>query len=354
MEQFFLYFLNKSLSIIWIIPLILAVRFLLRQTPKIFSYLLWGIVFIRLIFPAFIKVKMQFITASPSPYLFPTQDAALNPAAGQLQTVSEYPLFFTLAAYLWALGAAAFFAHSVISYLRLKSKLRQSRLIENNVYQADSLQTPFVFGLFTPRIYLPAGLSEKDTVFILLHETIHIKRFDHLIKPAAYIILILHWYNPFVWLAYHLLCCDMEMACDEAVLKHLGSQRKKDYALSLLSLSIEHSPKIPIGFSENNTKERVLNMMKKKKTTVGICILSAAVICVLCAVLFSSPAKSNTAQINVPTLKVREAPNESAEVIDLLPEGDTVTILGDADNGFVKIEFEDSTAYIMSEYLTFD
>lgn len=358
MEQLFLYFLEKSLNSILVILIVVVIRLMLQKVPKIFSYLLWVTVFLYLIVPAFIKTTFQklpvhsftdSVTSRTNMY-----DTITNPyhtITASPKSLAGFPSALTIMTVLWLLGILALFVYNFTGYATLRKELKGAPCIGYMVFQSERLRTPFVFGILHPKIYLPASLDEKNIEFILSHEKVHIRRGDYLIKPAACLILILHWYNPFVWLAYYLMCKDMEMSCDEAAISQLNLEKRKEYAMTLLSLSTQHSARIPVGFSKNNVAERVKNVVKIKKISLFISIILAAALIIFGIYLFSASAKPTTATVNVTTLYVRSAPEEDAPIVTMLAEGTTAKIIEQLDNGFTKIEYEGTTAYVMSQYI---
>lgn len=340
MQQVFFYFLDKSISSIGIICIVLAVRIFLRKAPKIFSYFLWVMVFLRLLLPPFIKIPMissNIITEQT------------HKAVGGFTPIRVLPI-------VWAVVALGLFVYTAKSYILLSLKLRDAEPIFNATYESNQLKTPFVLGLIRPRIYLPAVLKERQREFVVLHERIHIKRRDYLIKSVAWWIVILHWYNPLVWCAYHFMCKDMEMSCDEAVVLKLTHQDKTKYAITLLSLSAEKGNLISVGFSKNSVKERIEHIMKMKRISAAVTVVALFGVAFLGIVLFTTKEGESTAVVNTETLLVRQEPNRDSEVVGMLPKLQRVKILEleDVENEFVKIKFDEGSAYIMKEYITIE
>jgi len=217
------------------------------------------------------------------------------PAAAPTASVNPLQVWIPLAAYVWIAGAVLMSVYGIVSYLRLKQKMKAAGCIEANIYELNSIQSPFVLGVFKPKIYIPTGLSEQDREYIITHEQTHIKRLDHLVKFAAYFILCLHWFNPLAWAAFVLMGIDMEMSCDERVLKELGISTKKGYSLSLLSMAgnrrlINGSP---LAFSEGGLKTRIKNVLNFKKPS-RIIALTAVILAVILSVGFALNRVDNT------------------------------------------------------------
>ena len=222
--------------------------------PKIYSYALWSVVLFRLICPFSFESIFSLIRVNPQtvPYnIMNAQAPQINsgiavldqsannfihsPAAGG--SSDHIQIWLTVGEAVWLSGIAALLIYSIFSSIRLYLKLSTAMPVYKNVFEMNEIKTPFVFGVFQPRIYLPYGLSEKEKTYIVKHEQTHIKRFDHIIKVLAFIVLSVHWYNPLVWAAFFLMGEDMELSCDESVIKKMGDGIKKDYSTSLLSLS---------------------------------------------------------------------------------------------------------------------
>lgn len=299
MTDGFLTILNMSLTAGYVILFILLIRLPLKKAPKVISYALWSVAAFRLICPFSFRSILSLIPMNTSPIpqnIMYQQTPQINsgitavdsfvnrflpsPIAGAsanpLQTCTQ------IGAYIWLLGIAVMLVYSVVSVLILKSSLKNARLLEGNLYEADNLKTPFVLGVFRPRIFIPAGLSEEEKSYIIRHEQTHIHRLDHIIKPFGFLVLSIHWFNPLVWIAFVLMSTDMELSCDERVLKEMGGDIKKAYSASLLSLATEKRiiNGSPLAFGEGNVRDRIKNVLNYKKPAFGAVI--AALIAVIC------------------------------------------------------------------------
>ncbi len=306
---------------------VLALRFLLCKAPKQFSYILWGIVLFRLLCPVSFSspvslwnlADISFEESGELEYI-PTDSSLANtiaaadgsaveesiPAAKQNIGVVEYeqaakafweiPIAIWFA--VWMLGAGCLACYGILSALRLNRQLKSSMHVRENIYLADGIETPFVFGVLQPRIYLPSGLGEQEQHYIILHEQYHILRKDYLFRPVAFAALCLHWFNPLVWLAFVLSGKDMEMSCDEAVMKKVKRDIRSEYASYLLSLAAgrRRITGVPLTFGESDTKSRIVNVMNYKKT--GIVILAAALIVVAVGTvcLVTNPVTADSAK----------------------------------------------------------
>ncbi len=315
MEELFLTVLNMSLTASYVIAAIILARLFLKKAPKVISYILWTVAGFRLTVPftfesvfSLIPFKSQLIpqtaALSENVSLGSAAGAALravgDAANGGLGTVTVYlgktadgypitteayhsEVWLMFGSYLWLIGIAALLIYSVASIVLLKRRLSGALLSESNIYEAKNLKTPFVLGFFRPKIYIPCGLSAEEKSYIILHEQTHIKRFDHVVKFAAFLILCVHWFNPLVWIAFMLMSTDMELSCDERVLREMGGGIKKPYAASLLSLATgKHILNgSPLAFGEGNVKGRIKNVLNFKKPAAWIIVAAVALVVVL-------------------------------------------------------------------------
>ena len=325
MSSFFLEIVNMSISASWIVLAVLLLRLLLKKAPKWITVLLWGIVAVRLICPFSIESAMSLIPSSetintdimvegdsmlendivvehkplidtgvsiindavnpiieenfsPEPEMEPQGDISMTPMRGIISILS----------WAWVGGMVVMLAYTVISYLRVKNKIGTAVLLRDNIYQSENVVSPFVLGVVKPRIYLPFNMDEQDMEHVIAHENAHIRRKDHLWKPFGFLLLTLHWFNPFIWLGYVLLCRDIELACDEKVVKEFDNQQKADYAQALLTCSVNRRviAACPIAFGEVGVKDRVKSVLNYKKPAFWIIIVailasSIAAVCFL-------------------------------------------------------------------------
>lgn len=297
MTDLFLTVLNLSLRAGYVILFIMLVRLPLKKAPKGFSYGLWSVAAFRLLCPFSFESILSLlpINASPIPLDIAYQqipqinsgitplDAYVNralPEAAAEAGAAPLQIYLQTGAFIWLAGVAAMLIYSVVSVLILKNRLKGARSTGENSFEADDLKTPFVLGIFRPRIYIPAGLTEEEKRCIILHEKTHIRRFDHFIKPFAFVVLSIHWFNPLVWAAFILMGTDMELSCDERVLRELGGGIKKTYSASLLSLAAGNRilNGSPLAFGEGNVKGRIKNVLNFKKPAVWGVAVSAVLV----------------------------------------------------------------------------
>ena len=300
MDKLFLTIINMSLTGAFVIASICFVRLLLKNAPKIVSYCLWAVVGFRLVFPfsiesvfSLIPFKAQTIPPDIAMQQVPHIDSGIPfvnnavssilPAATPTASVNPLQIWTTIGTFVWFVGVAVMFVYGIVSFVILKRKMRTATHIEANIYEAENIKSPFVLGVLKPKIYLPVGLSGQERNYILLHEQTHIRRHDHIVKFAAYFILCLHWFNPLAWVAFLLMGVDMELSCDERVLKEKGGEIKKNYSLSLLSLATERRfiGGSPLAFGEGGVKERIKNVLNFKKPSRVIIIVSVVLVVAL-------------------------------------------------------------------------
>lgn len=306
--------LNMSLTASIVIVFVLLARLLLKRAPKIFSYVLWVVVLFRLLCPVSISSEQSLLNAldlsvdktGRVEYIYTENLQANTPATGMSEGVNEklpqgeerlidnllgHPM--AAATLVWLIGMLALLANSILSLIKLHRKLIGAVHLRNNIYLADHIATPFVIGLLHPKIYIPSTLAEQEQVYIIQHEQQHIRRFDPIIKILAFAALCAHWFNPLVWLAFVLSGKDMEMSCDEAVIKSIGGDIRAEYSTSLLSLATGKRiiAGTPLAFGEGNTKDRIKNVMNYKKPTFWMVIAAALVVVLGCVGLFTNPSQ---------------------------------------------------------------
>ncbi len=307
MSGIFLKLLNLSISASWLVLVVLALRLVLKRAPKWVNVLLWGMVALRLMLPFSIESALSLIpsaeTVSPEVVQFdpaPTItsgvefiDNAVNPslsesfAAAPLASVNPLYVWTYLAGWVWLIGLAAMLAYALVSYLRLRRRVSASIRLWENIYVCDEVPSPFILGIVRPRIYLPSALDEAQRGSVLSHERAHLARRDHWGKPLGFALLAVYWFNPLLWLAYTLLCRDIELACDERVLRGMDAGQVKDYSSALLACSVPRRmiAACPLAFGEVGVGARVKNALRYKKPAFWVVAASVAV-CVVVAVCF--------------------------------------------------------------------
>ena len=322
MNELFLKIINMSISASWLVLAVLILRFALKKAPKWINVLLWGIVAIRLICPFSFESTLSIIPSAETIPLnigmdtTPTINSgisainnAVNPIISQSNTpmagASVNPLQITIGIYeyIWIFGMIALALYTAISYWRLRRKVDTAVRYKDNIFQSENVSFPFVLGIIKPRIYLPFKMNGQYLEHVVAHEQAHICRKDHWWKPLGFLLLMIHWFNPLMWLAYVLLCRDIELACDEKVIKELGNEQRGDYTQALVACSVNRRmiAACPLAFGEVSVKERVKSVMNYKKPAFWVIIISV-IVCVGVAVCFLTNPKqdSYTLRIVVP------------------------------------------------------
>lgn len=318
MTEIFLKIVNMSASACWIILAITMLRILLKKAPKWLNCILWGIAGLRLVVPfsfesilslipsaEFIPQEMinsnssvdvsgakilKYIGNNPVWYDLGIKDGSLvfnEITAPDGDFVNPLLIILYIASIVWLIGIAALLIYTIVSFLRLNGKVKTAVLLRDNIYQSEAVVSPYVLGITKPKIFLPFNINEQDMEHVIAHEQAHIRRKDHLWKPLGFVILIFHWFNPLVWLGYVLLCRDIELACDEKVIKELNTEERADYSEALLTCSANRRTVAvcPLSFGEVGVKDRVKSVLNYKKPAFGI-VAVAIVASIVVAVCF--------------------------------------------------------------------
>ncbi len=314
MEIIFLKLLNRSIAAGWLILAVLVLRFLFRKAPGWFFCALWGIVALRLLCPFSPVSPLSLLpsgeTLSPYTVQFSTEpeiqsgvpalDHALNPiiqdtfAPSPGASVNPLYVWTFFAAVLWGIGAFCLLAHGLAALIRIRSRIRESVPFRDNLRLCDSINAPFILGILRPRIYLPADTDQAQLPYILAHEQAHLKRLDHWWKPLAYLLLSVYWFHPLIWVAYHLFCRDLELACDEKVIRDLSLEEKKAYSHALVSCSLQQRLVLtcPLAFGEISVKKRVNRILHYQKPALWL-LAAAAAAGIITAVCFLTDPPEN-------------------------------------------------------------
>ena len=315
MAAVFLKLLNLSISASWLVLAVLVLRLISKRSPKWMNVLLWGIVALRLVLPFSIESALSLIPSAetvspvavqsaPAPTItsgVSVIDNAVNPSLSEhfaaVPTASVNPLYVwtEIAGWVWLIGLGAMLLYALASYLRLRRRVSVSLPIQDNIYLCDAISSPFILGVVKPHIYLPSGLDEVQRQNVLSHERAHLARRDHWWKPLGFALLAVYWFNPVLWLAYTLLCRDIELACDERVIRTMDESAVKTYSTVLLACSMPRKAVItcPLAFGEVGVKERVRNALHYKKPAFWI-VAASAVVCIVVAVCFLTNPPTDT------------------------------------------------------------
>ena len=296
---------------------VMLIRLPLKKAPKRWSYLLWAVVFFRCLCPLSVESAVSIFNAVPEQSIYVEQvsdnyeyvpvdyDPVYVDYSGNADfnksDVREKPVqknsgsVYTILFIIWVSGAAVMLLYAVISYVRLMMKMKTAIKTEDGIYETDMVSTAFSAGLFPPKIFLPCGLSEKERELIIAHERVHIRRLDFIFKPLAFAGLALHWFDPMIWVSFALMTKDMELSCDEAVLKMLGAAEKKSYSNALLKVSMKRSglTALPLAFAGSGIKERVKNVLGYKKSGIIATVIAAVVVLTAGAVLGTDAVRNS-------------------------------------------------------------
>lgn len=314
MEALFLKILNMSITAGWIFLAVIAVRLLLKKAPKWIAVLMWGLAGIRLVCPLSLESIFSLIPSAetvPGNILYtdtpeihsgvaavnsvvnPILSESLAPTVGA--SVNPMQVIVGIASVVWLVGIGAMLLYTAVSYLAIHKKVKEAVPFRENIWLCDHVDTPFILGVLHPRIYLPSAMGEGDMEYVIAHEKAHLKRRDHWWKPLGFLLLTVYWFQPILWIAYILLCRDIELACDEKVIRDMGTEHKKPYSDALVHCSVRRRviAACPLAFGEVGVKERVKSVLHYRKPAFWI--LAAAVIaCVAVAVCFLTNPKSSS------------------------------------------------------------
>ena len=336
MSDLFLKIIDMSISASWLALAVLLLRLILKKAPKWVNVLLWGIVAVRLICPFALESSVSLIPDSVGNGEFVSEwaddyigdidthysgsdyyDAAvgagrepISDGAGRYYVVTKHDQLgepatientvVPVLSVVWAAGIIVLALYTAASYWHLRRKVSEAVILRDNIYQSENVASPFVLGIIKPKVYLPYNMDEQDLSHVVAHEQAHIRRRDHWWKPLGFFLLTIHWFNPLMWLAYVLLCRDIELACDEKVIQELGNEQRADYSQALVSCSVNR-PMIaacPLAFGEVGVKERVKSVMNYKKPAFWVIVVSVITCAVVAICFLTNPASKREFPIN--------------------------------------------------------
>ncbi len=334
MADIFLKIVNMSISASWIVLAVLVLRLLLKKAPKWINGILWGIVGLRLIMPFSLESVFSLIPSSetiskvpdaPRPHFesgVTIIDNRVNDYLGGhyyegvTRPTGHFADITTILAIAWIVGIVVLLAYTVISYLRVKNKIGTAVLLRDNIFQSENVVSPFVLGIIKPKIYLPFNMNEQDMNHVIAHENAHIRRKDHWWKPFGFLVLTLHWFNPLMWLGYALLCRDIELACDEKVVKEFNNEQKADYSQALLTCSVNRRiiAACPLAFGEVGVKNRVKSVLNYKKPAFWIVVTAIVVIITVAVCSLTNPVSNKLGKMENNNLWSRTAENTAVSI----------------------------------------
>ena len=334
MGELFLKTLNMSIAASWLILAVVLLRFALKKAPKWIAVLLWGVVAVRLVVPFSFESALSLIPSAETfnahniqyetPAIssgIPAVNNAVNPVLGEtfapnsVGSINPLYIWTLVVSAIWLVGIAAMLLYAVISYVRVRQSVVERAPYEGNIFLCDHVKSPFILGLVRPKIYLPSSMDEAAMGPVIAHEKAHLARRDHWWKPLGFLILTVHWFNPLCWIAYVLLCRDIELACDEKVIRQMDLNGKKQYSTALLEFSTGRRlvTICPLAFGEVGVKERVKNVLNYKKPAFWL-IVVAIIACGVVTVCFATNPKQELPQEQ----RIDELRSKYPEYFDLI------------------------------------
>lgn len=315
MEQIFIKLFNMSINAGWLVFALILLRPLIKKAPKAIGCLLWALVGLRLCLPFSVESILSLIPSAETvppgiayaaePQVntgIPFLNAAVNPILSQsmapepINSVNPMQAVIIIAANVWVFGMVVMTLYALISYLLLRCRLKEAVRQSENIWVCDWVDSPFLLGLFRPRIYLPSDLSEEDAAYVIAHEKAHLRRADHWWKPLGFLLLTVYWFHPLMWAAYILLCRDIEYACDEKVLRDMGAEHKKAYSQALVSCSAPRKliTPCPVAFGEKGVNGRIRSVLNYKKPAFWVILVTIALGIAVAVCFLTDPAQDKS------------------------------------------------------------
>lgn len=320
MENVFLELFNMSVTASWLVLAVLIFRFVFKKAPKSLRVVVWGLVAFRLVCPFSIESVLSMIPSTETvPQTIMTENTFRISSGIEMfdNPINEYlgdhyyegvtvstdagSSFMSIVTMAWIIGMAVMLLYTIISYLRIVKKVKEATPLKENIWICDNISTPFILGVVKPRIFIPSSMTDEDLKFVIAHEQAHIKRGDHLWKPLGFTLLTVYWFNPVLWVAYTLLCRDIELACDEKVIKQMGAEVKKSYSEALINCSVPRRmiSACPIAFGETDIKGRIKSVLNYEKPAFWVIVV--AIISVIAIVIcFMTNPKTSVGPVDTP------------------------------------------------------
>ena len=310
MTDLFLKLLNMSINAGWVVLAVLVLRLILNKAPKFIRPIMWALVGIRLAFPISFESVLSLLPSSetvPPEIVYqkaPTIhtgveliNSTVNPiisgslAATPENSINPIQILLFIATNIWVVGIVVMLFYALVSFVKIKLRVRESILLKDNIYICDSIPTPFILGIIKPKIYLPSAMSEADSEYVIAHEKAHLSRLDHLWKPLGFLLLTVYWFNPLMWVAFILLCRDIELATDEKVINGSGEDIKKPYSEALINCSAKKRflSACPLAFGETGVKGRIKSVLSYKKPAFWIILVSVVALIVTAVCFLTNP-----------------------------------------------------------------
>ena len=328
MTELFMKLLNMSINAGWLVLAVLLVRIIFRKAPKWLFPLLWSFVGIRLLMPNALESRLSIIPNISS----------FSASAHGMLSAESFAAPVPYVGIVWCTGMAAMLLFEALSYVHLRSKVKTAVRLSSNVYQSEHVNAPFILGLFAPRIYIPFHIKSKELDSIIAHERAHIKRRDHWLKPIAFLILSLHWFNPLIWIAYYFLCKDIELACDEYAIKDMSDSQRAAYSQTLLSCTANQRifAACPLAFGSKNVKTRIRAVLSYRKPHTWIITVTAILVLAVVACFMTNPRqpKESTAQ-GSNYIDLNQPP-----ILDVIQNGQTISDRSSSEDWQREVELE--------------
>ena len=325
MGTVFLQFLNMSITASFLIIAVILLRIIFKNMPKWIRCLMWGMVGIRLAVPfsfesvfSVIPNAQSYDSSSVSSTAYVATDVSAYSQNVSNEVVNSSFNLLSVISILWIVGIVIMLGYMLGSYIRVHLLVRESAKVKENIWMCDHIGSPFVLGVFNPKIYLISDMNKKEIDYVVAHERAHLKRRVNIWKPLGFVLLCIYWFNPLCWLAYRLFNKDIELACDEKVIKDLGKKSKKAYSNALLSCSAESKliSACPLAFGENNVKQRIKNVLSYKNPKIYV-VVSALAVCAVVGVMFMTNPLSASA-------KDESVKNPENSIVDISDDSDKI------------------------------
>ena len=334
MSAVFLKIVSMSVSSSWIAAIVLVLRLCLKRAPKWWNVLLWGLVAVRLMLPFSIESTLSLLprtALSANPIQRGTAAVISGTAKVVSGAESQLPIW-TLPAWVWLFGVLALFLYATVSTLRLRHRVREAVRLRGNIYQSEQIDSPFVLGTVHPKIYLPYHMNSRDRQHVIAHEQAHLRRGDQLWKPLGFLLLAIHWFNPLMWLSYAMLCRDIELACDEKVIRDLGCEQRADYMQALVACSVNRRriAACPLAFGETGVKERVKSVLNYKKPALWVILLALALCVVLAGCFLTDPKDANPGTTAEAIASNTEAVPDTPDAVPVNPAASSTETVPDS------------------------
>ena len=328
MTELFLKLLSMSINAGWLVLVVMLVRIIFRKAPKWLFPLLWSFVGIRLLMP---KALESHLSVIPNMSDISASAQVLLPAKAPIAPAPYVGI-------IWCIGVAAMLLFEAVSYVRLRSKVKTAVRLSSNVYQSEYVKSPFILGLFAPRIYIPFHIDGNELESIIEHERAHIRRRDHWLKPIAFLVLSLYWFNPLVWIAYYFLCKDIELACDEYAIKNMSDSQRAAYSQALLSCTANQRilAACPLAFGSKNVKDRIRAVLSYQKPQAWVMTVAAVLILVIAA-CFMTNQKQDEEKL---AQGINDIELNQASISDVVQHGQTISDIIDLGERRTELEHE--------------